>query len=178
MKTTLKITLFSAVLVLTTTHTSLAQSAPEGFRDTFLGQFNYSSRVLQLAEAMPAELYDWSPGEGIFSVERVYMHIARYNYYYPASSFGIEPPDGIDLETMEMITGKDTVVEHLRQSIEHVKKHASEMTDETLAEQTTLYGREAQGWAVWLQLLAHMNEHVGQSIAYARMNSVKPPWAQ
>ena len=32
-------------------------------------------------------------------------------------------------------------------------------------------------WAVLLQLLAHMNEHLGQSIAYARMNGVVPPWS-
>jgi hypothetical protein len=31
---------------------------------------------------------------------------------------------------------------------------------------------------VLLQLLAHMNEHLGQSTAYARMNGVTPPWSQ
>jgi uncharacterized damage-inducible protein DinB len=31
---------------------------------------------------------------------------------------------------------------------------------------------------VLLQLVAHMNVHLGQSIAYARMNGVVPPWSQ
>jgi hypothetical protein len=33
-------------------------------------------------------------------------------------------------------------------------------------------------WAVMLQLVAHMNEHLGQSIAYARANDVVPPWSR
>ena len=45
------------------------------------------------------------------------------------------------------------------------------------ASQTRLYGRDVQRWAVLFQLLAHMNEHLGQSIAYARMNGVVPPWS-
>jgi len=31
---------------------------------------------------------------------------------------------------------------------------------------------------VLFQLIAHMNEHLGQSIAYARMNGVVPPWSR
>jgi len=51
------------------------------------------------------------------------------------------------------------------------------MPESQLASQTQLYGRNVQQWAVLLQLLAHMNEHLGQSIAYARMNGVVPPWS-
>ena len=42
----------------------------------------------------------------------------------------------------------------------------------------TLYGRQVGEWAVLLQLVTHMNEHLGQSIAYARMNGVVPPWSR
>jgi uncharacterized damage-inducible protein DinB len=42
---------------------------------------------------------------------------------------------------------------------------------------TRLYGRDVGEWAVLLQLVTHMNEHLGQSIAYARMNGVTPPWS-
>ncbi len=178
MKTTSRLTGLFLIVSISSSPILWGQSVPDGFRDTFLGQFAYSSRVLQLAEAMPADLYDWSPGEGVFSVERVYMHIARYNYYLPATSFGIDPPEDIDLDSMEMITGKDLVVDYLRRSIEHVKEHAGEMSEARLAAITELSGRDMQGWAVWLQLLAHMNEHVGQSIAYARMNGVAPPWSR
>jgi hypothetical protein len=51
------------------------------------------------------------------------------------------------------------------------------MTDEEVAGSTVLYGRNVAGWAVLFQLLAHMNEHVGQSVSYARMNGIVPPWS-
>ena len=58
-----------------------AQSTPPGFMEEFDGQFGASaSKLVALAEAMPASTYDWSPGEGVASVARVFMHIARYNY--------------------------------------------------------------------------------------------------
>lgn len=52
--------------------------APIGFITEFEGQFGGSARKLvSLAEAMPASAYDWSPGEGVASVARVFRHIAR-----------------------------------------------------------------------------------------------------
>ncbi len=44
--------------------------------------------------------------------------------------------------------------------------------------ETELYGRTVGEWAVLLQLVTHMNEHLGQSIAYARMNGIVPPWSR
>jgi uncharacterized damage-inducible protein DinB len=41
-----------------------------------------------------------------------------------------------------------------------------------------LFGRKTTTRAVYLRILAHMNEHMGQSIAYARMNGVVPPWSK
>ena len=55
--------------------------APDNFLVEFQGQFGSSAqKLVALAEAMPASKYDWSPDEGVASVARVYMHIARYNY--------------------------------------------------------------------------------------------------
>ena len=52
------------------------------------------------------------------------------------------------------------------------------LSDADLEATTRLYGRDVAQWAVLLQLVAHMNEHLGQSIAYARMNGVTPPWSR
>ena len=38
--------------------------------------------------------------------------------------------------------------------------------------------REATANDVFLRLLVHNHEHLGQAIAYARMNGVAPPWSQ
>jgi uncharacterized damage-inducible protein DinB len=109
----------------------------------------------------------------------VYAHVARYNFYYPATSLGVPAPGGEDAESIEQTTtAKADVVALLRRSGTHVQQTVQGMTDEQLATTTRLYGRDVPQWAVLLQLLAHMNEHLGQSIAYARMNGVVPPWSQ
>ena len=57
-----------------------AQSAPPNFLEEFEGQFGASaSKLVALAEAMPASTYAWSPGEGVASVGTVFMHIAILN---------------------------------------------------------------------------------------------------
>ena len=154
-----------------------AQSAPPDFRQEFLGQFNASARKLvALAEAVPAESYAWRPGEGVMSVVEVYAHIARYNYLYPDQNLGMGAP--ISYEGFEDdVNSKTLAVEVLRASVEHVRAVVTEMSDADLNASTELYGRTVAKWAVLLQLVAHMNEHLGQSIAYARMNGVVPPWS-
>jgi uncharacterized damage-inducible protein DinB len=131
-----------------------------------------------LSEVIPAELYAWSPGEDVMSIGRVYAHIARYNYLYLEESLGVAAPPGVDWQNFESITDKATIVGLLEESIEHVRRSVNGMDESDLTGMTTLYGRQVAGWAVLFQLLAHMNEHVGQSVAYARMNGIVPPWSR
>lgn len=171
--------LLTAALCLLLAPQSRAQTAPAGFQDEFLRQFNGSmSKFIALARAVPQEKYAWSPGEGVMPVARVYAHVARYNYLYPATSLGVAAPAGVQLDSLEEITDKGEIVALLERSGEHVRRLVRERSDEQLRQSTRLYGRDVQEWSVLLQLLAHMNEHLGQSIAYARMNGVVPPWSQ
>lgn len=150
----------------------------EGLTAELMGHFDESMRkFLALAEAMPGERYGWSPGEGVMSVARVYAHVARYNYLYPATSLGSAAPEGRDAAAAEDLTEKAAVITRLRQSGDHVRQVVARLP-EGLARETTLYGRRVPEWAVLLQLVAHMNEHLGQAIAYARMNGVVPPWSR
>lgn len=156
---------------------AFGQGSATEYRDEILGHFDASaSKMSQLSKAMPAETYDWNP-EDAFTVARVYGHIARYNYLYLEENLGIPAPDGVDWEDFESIPDKETVVQVLDESIEHVQQKVENMTEEDLTRYTTLYGREVPAWSVLTQLVAHMNEHVGQAIAYARMNGVVPPWS-
>jgi uncharacterized damage-inducible protein DinB len=158
--------------------TARAQTAVE-VRGEMLRQFNASmGKIIALANAMPAESYTWSPGEGVMEVGHVYMHIARYNYLYPTQSLQMALPEGVELVQMESLRDKDRVLAALEASREWVRESIGAMGAEGLEQETQLYGRSMPGWAVLVQLVAHMNEHVGQSIAYARMNGVVPPWSR
>ena len=156
-----------------------AQDASPDLKAGFLIRYNYAAhRLIQLAEAIPEDKFAWSPGEGVMSVERVFMHIIRYNYYYPASSLGIAAPAGIDVANLESLTGKATVLDHLQASLDHVRDLVKPMSEADLGRRVTLYGQETAAWNVLHQLQVHLGEHLGQLIAYARMNDVVPPWSQ
>jgi uncharacterized damage-inducible protein DinB len=174
-----RLTLLATLLLLAGLAPSLqAQAGPPDFREEFLGQFRASARKLvSLAEAMPATSMDWRPGEGVASVAEAFMHIARYNYYYPDVALGVSTD--VDYEAWQgRVTDKGRVVEILAESMEHVYRVLDDMTDADLDRPTRLYGRDVGQWAVLLQLVTHMNEHLGQEIAYARMNGVTPPWSR
>ncbi len=171
------------ILALTATYTStlLAQSSPPDFLVEFEEHFNASAdKVVALAKAMPEESYTWSPMEGVASVAHVYMHIARYNYYYPDIALGVPSPMGAaEYDSWEDgVVDKERVITILSESMEHVRRVAASMSSKDLEVKTRLYDRDIGQWAVLLQLVAHMNEHLGQSIAYARSQHVVPPWSR
>ena len=150
-----------------------------GFGEELRGQFEGSAeKLVALAEAMPAESYSWQPMEGVYTVAAAYMHVARYNYMYPDMYLGVDAPAGVDYASLEeRVTTKGEAVRVLASSMDHVRRILDGMSDADLAKPAELYGREVESWAVLLQLLTHMNEHLGQAIAYARMNRVVPPWS-
>ena len=155
-----------------------AQSTPADFRDEAMNHFERSSRkIVRLSAAMPESLYTWTPMDGTMHVAQVYMHLARYNYRYLSQELGLELPAHIDLSTMEAVTEKDRVTAAFRESVDYVRRQVAALAEDDLTRTTRLYGREVPGWAVLFQLVAHMNEHVGQSVAYARMNGIVPPWS-
>ena len=190
-RVTCSLTLLSLLALAAPLSPLSAQSMPDGFKTEIQRQFGASARkAVMLAEAMPAEKYGWSPMDGVASVARVYMHIARYNYMYLEHSMGIDSPMGQEayMRWEDDVTArfhvrtpsladKEEVVEILTASMDHVRTNLEAMSASDLAAPTTQYGRNVQHWSVLLQLVAHMNEHLGQSIAYARMNGVVPPWS-
>ena len=170
---------YALIIILTTASACRAQSATETFRTEFLHQFDVSmGKVIALAEAVPAETYARRVVPAVQPLGQIFAHIAQYNYEYPARAMGIDPPAGIDRDTLERVREKAQVVALLRRSAEHVRTSVRRMPEAQLARTATLYGRRVPQWAVLLQLLAHMDDHLGQTIAYGRVSGVVPPWSQ
>lgn len=152
---------------------------PAVLRQQLMSHFDMSmNKVIALAEAMPADRFEWKPQAEAMVVGHVYAHIANYNFYYPAGGMNIAAPADIKLDTLEAMRDKAQIVALLKRSAEHVRQSVKAMSDADFNAETRLYGRTIPKWAVLLQLVAHMNEHLGQSIAYARANEVVPPWSR
>ena len=157
---------------------ALAQNGA-AVRDEMMRHFEESmSKFISLAAAMPADKYTWKPSEPAMPVGHVYAHVARYNYWYLAHEMKLPAPAGIGIDTLEAMRNKDQLVALLRNSRDYVRRSMAAMPPAALDAQGSIYGRAAPQWAVLVQLVAHMNEHLGQSIAYARANNITPPWSQ
>jgi uncharacterized damage-inducible protein DinB len=168
-----------ACLVAALLPTAAAAQNGAAVRDEMMRHFDESmSKVIALAGAMPADKYTWKPSEPSMPVGHVYAHIARYNFWYLTQEMKLPGATGIGIDTLEAMRDKAQIVALLRRSADHVRKGVAAMPNAQLDAPTTLYGRSVPQWAVLVQLVAHMNEHLGQSIAYARSNNVTPPWSQ
>ena len=155
-----------------------AQTVPPELAQGYLPELTLASRQLvQLAEAVPAEKFGWRPAPGVRSVSEVYIHLALGNYFL-LDRAGVKT--GFDLAKLgtdpeKSITDKAEVIRLLRTSLDAV---ASAYKTADRQKKVQIFNRDAVADGVFLRILLHNNEHMGQSIAYARMNGVVPPWSQ
>ena len=138
-------------------------------------------KYVGLADATPESVYGWRPGEGVRSVSEVYMHVTAGNFGIVMGVLGDAPPEGTDPawygQDAESITDKATVVEALSASFDYVAAVIEGTSDERLTEAVNLFGGDSTVRAALMLVVTHCHEHLGQSIAYARSNSVVPPWS-
>jgi uncharacterized damage-inducible protein DinB len=149
-----------------------------GFRAEFLAQLqDVAGKLVELAGAVPQSRFTWRPGRGVRSVAEVYLHVAAGNYALPAFG-GYKPPADVDLKSLETsTTDKATIIAALDRSFDHVRNLVQTIPDADLDKPVTMFGTMRTTVRGMLMTLAnHQHEHLGQSIAYARMNRVVPPW--
>jgi uncharacterized damage-inducible protein DinB len=132
-------------------------------------------KLLDLADAMPADKYSWRPMEGVRSVSEVYVHIAGANYLFPGFA-GVKKPDDLTKDAEKNITEKAKVIDYMKKSFAFMKDAVMKTPDADLDKPATLFGQETTIRGVFFEAGLHMHEHFGQSIAYARMNKIVPPW--
>ena len=91
-------------------------AAIKGFRGEFLAQLtDVQKKMVDLAEAMPAEKYTWRPMDSVRSVSEVYMHIALSNFSLP-TFIGVKAAEGVEREMEKKLTEKSKVIDFLSRS--------------------------------------------------------------
>jgi uncharacterized damage-inducible protein DinB len=177
-----------AALVLAPIHRARAQDGVDAgaaatIRNHYLSDLDtVHSKIVQLANAIPADKYSWRPAPGVRSVSEVLMHVASEWYYWvPMSIAGKAPADygnarEKDPALEKDFTTKPQVVDQLNKSWAHAKSEVAG------ANTTKLVGKY-KPWGVTvdeaaLGMAGDLHEHLGQLIAYARTLGVKPPWSK
>jgi hypothetical protein len=153
------------------------------------------TQLLALAETVPAESFQWRPAEDARSFSEVLVHIAAGNLAL------LYRADVVDPEVMELcggiegtadsrwkaairkilflektLTEKPAVIDLLKRSFEAVTRTFTSATDEELGAEGEFFGQTTTVRRVYLRILAHSNEHMGQAIAYARVMGYRVPW--
>jgi uncharacterized damage-inducible protein DinB len=133
-------------------------------------------KLIELAKAVPESKYSWSPDKGVRTFGEVFMHVAAANFGIPGFA-GTIPPAGFRFEGYEhSLTKKDDIVRALKDSFAHMEGAFKAMTPEQLDTPAEFFGLKTTRRGAWMLLLSHAHEHLGQAIAYARVNKITPPW--
>jgi uncharacterized damage-inducible protein DinB len=133
-------------------------------------------KFVDLANAVPADKLTWRPSEDSRSFAEVFLHVAGERYGIMAL-MGATPPASFDGKTFEKsTTDRARIVEELNKSWEFTQKAINGMTNADFAKLLPKLGPQANAGDVVYILVSDAHEHLGQSIAYARVNGIVPPW--
>jgi len=166
-----------ALLALLTSPMFAQTKGQEGIGQGYDGEWMHvSQQLIALAEATPAEKFAWRPAAGVRSTSEVYMHIAIANFYLLSVTGQKMPPD-VKQDTEKTVTAKADVVNWLKRSLEAVKAARAAATPKDRERKVQFFGSNATVDGIYLRIVIHANEHMGQLVAYARMTGVVPPWS-
>jgi uncharacterized damage-inducible protein DinB len=133
-------------------------------------------KFVELAGAIPADKFTWRPADGVRSISELFLHVSGANYGIP-HMMGVALPAGFDGKTFEKsTTDKAKIIEELNKSFTAAIAVAQGMTNADFAKPEKKLGPDANDGDVIYLLVTHAHEHMGQSIAYARVNGIVPPW--
>lgn len=157
---------------------SIAAAGQGQFQKEAAGSLTFSSsQVMQLAQAIPAEKYSWAPKPGVRSFAEVFAHIVSSNYFF-ASKLGAKIPADVKMESIEKdLKTKEALAVALKQSYEVMISAVKNVKDADFTKKVEFpFPGEFTEMTDVLIAISHSNEHLGQLIAYARMNGITPPW--
>jgi uncharacterized damage-inducible protein DinB len=167
--------LFLGVLCVPQLH---AQDPLDGLWQGYDGEWRHvSNQLIALAEATPADKFAWRPAPGVRSTSEVYMHIVNANFFL-LSVTGPKMPADLKENAEKTVTSKPEVIAWLKRSLDAVKQAHLAADPKDMTRKLKVAGHDATVDGMYMRIIVHANEHMGQLVAYARMTGVTPPWSK
>ena len=92
-------------------------------------------------------------------------------------NFGAAPVEGFTQKGYEQsITDKAKIIAQINQSFDYARAAIEKRSNKELQTIVKKYGPDASEGDLVFLIVTHAHEHMGQAIAYARMNGIVPPW--
>lgn len=169
---------FVLSLFLALSGAAAAAQSLEGVWQGYDGEWlHVSKQLVELAEATPADKFSWRPAPGVRSTGEVYMHIVLTNFYLLRYTGPALPAD-LKEDADKTVTTKPEIIAWLKRSLDAVKTAHLAVKPHDLQRKLKIHDRDSSVDAMYLRIIVHANEHMGQLVAYARMNGITPPWSQ
>jgi hypothetical protein len=159
----------------------------DGISQVFDGQISILEHdQLPLAQAMPADKYDFAPTAGSFKGVRTFAeqvrHMTTVIYMVSSAVLGEKPPVDIgkDDSGPASVKTKAQLVEYLKGAIAFAHKAALSVNQKNeLDDIASPFGDGKMKRVAAISMIAwHSFDHFGQMVEYARMNGVIPPSSQ
>ena len=141
------------------------------------------TKILALAEAIPAEKYAWRPAPGVRSIGEAFMHVASEYYVYAPMGYGATRSPVIArgqdaFKAFEAKSTKADALKHLKEGHAYMKQQLEALDPAAITGTQKLFGGDHTIIETSFIMAGDLHEHLGQLIAYARMNGVAPPWSK
>jgi uncharacterized damage-inducible protein DinB len=94
------------------------------------------------------------------------------------NAIGSRMPADLKDDMGTTVTSKADVILWLKRSLEAVKQARAAETPADLQRKTKFFNTDTTVDNIYLRIIVHNNEHMGQLVAYARMTGVVPPWSK
>ena len=159
-------------------------AAAAAIRRNFLTDLDsLQAKFLALADAIPADKYSWRPGPGVRSVGEVFMHVA--SEYYTFAPVALAAPRSTVIgrgreafQKFEQASTKEDVMKHLHEGFAWAKQNIGAVPADSIAGTRKIFGGDHTIIETSAAVADDLHEHLGQLIAYARMNGIVPPWSK
>jgi len=138
---------------------------------------------VSLAEAMPADKYNFAPTKGSFEGVRTFeqqvSHVGAVLYIVSSGILEQKAPAeaGSGENGPSNLKSKEEYLKYLKDAFAYAHKALASLTDSNFTEMVASpfgKGKMPRGSLAELTV-AHSFDHYGQAVVYARMNNVVPP---
>lgn len=139
-------------------------------------------KFTSLGAEFPDNAMDWRPMEGVRSVKDVLMLITAEAYIFPLGigatpAMGAGTDFGSEMGRLSSMS-KTALLAEMAKAFDYMIAAVSGLDEAAQMREANFFGRTMTANAYMATATGDMHEHLGQLIAYARMNKIVPPWSR
>ncbi|MEL4306930.1 DinB family protein [Joostella sp. CR20] len=131
---------------------------------------NSKTYLLNIAQLMPEENYDFRPTEREMSFKEQLLHIQQNINWLGKTYFNAE----INTETTKPLS-KEELLASISNSFDAVNTAVQNTSEENLKNKVDFFAGEKTKLQILNLLQDHVTHHRGQLIVYLNLNAIKPP---